>query len=400
MKTDRKPLSIYIHIPFCVRKCLYCDFLSAPADEQTKEAYFRALLTEIREEAIRYEDYEVETVFIGGGTPSVLPAEWIEEIMQTLYACYHMAKEQEITIEVNPGSADSENLMRYRRAGINRLSIGLQSANDRELRLLGRIHTADVFFRTYDDAIKSGFNNINIDLMSAIPEQTEASYRESLQKVLSLDPPPAHISAYSLIIEEGTPFYEDTPQLPDEEADRKLYKITNDILRENGYHRYEISNYAKEGCECRHNKVYWQRGDYVGFGIGAASLVENVRFSNIRDMQSYVNHITQMTKNRESEKSFFEEEVLCEQVDVLSVEEQMEEFMFLGLRLIEGVSKEAFFKAFGKHMDEVYPGLVERMTAQKLLYSYQKEDNGECFVALTEYGLDVSNVVMAEFLLK
>lgn len=388
MKTDKSPLSIYIHIPFCVRKCLYCDFLSAPAKEEVQEKYLQALVKEIRQEAARYASCEVETVFIGGGTPSIVPAKWIERILQTIYDYYQMAVEKEITIEVNPGTVDYEKLMTYRKAGINRLSIGLQSADNRELKLLGRIHTAEEFFRTYDDAVKSGFNNINVDLMSAIPGQTLESYQATLQKILSLQPAPAHISAYSLIIEEGTPFYEDTPVLPDEETDREMYKITNDILRAGGYHRYEISNYAKDGYECRHNKVYWQRGNYVGFGIGAASLVDNVRFHNIRDISCYINNSNKPGRS------------IREEQEVLTIGEQMEEYMFLGLRMIKGVSVEGFQRIFGKTLDEVYPGLLTRLMGQGLLYQYNEPETKETYAALTEYGLDVSNVVMAEFLLK
>ncbi len=389
MKTNNKTLSIYIHIPFCIRKCHYCDFLSGPANVEVQERYLQALIQEIRQEAVKYSDRQVCSVFIGGGTPSVVSPKWIEKILHTVFACFQVAEEKEITIEVNPGTVDEYKLSCYRKAGVNRLSIGLQSADNEELKILGRIHSAEEFFQTYEYAIKSGFNNINVDIMSAIPGQTLESYQNTLQKMLELNPPPVHISAYSLIIEEGTPFYENTPVLPDEETDREMYKITNDILGVNGYHRYEISNYAKEGCECRHNKVYWQRGDYVGFGIGAASLIDNVRFSNIRDMNKYINLVE--TGNYDGCK---------EGQEILSVEEQMEEYMFLGLRMITGVSKERFARTFGKTMEEVYPGLVEQLQNQGLLYCYRDEVTKDTYIALTEFGLDVSNVVMAEFLLK
>lgn len=388
MKTNQKPLSIYIHIPFCVRKCLYCDFLSAPAGEQEQEQYLRALLEEIGREAAAYEQYEVQTVFIGGGTPSLFSENWIEQILKTVYDCFHIAKEPEITMEVNPGTVTRVKLEGYKKAGVNRLSIGLQSAQEEELKLLGRVHTAKDFLVTYDNAIKSGFNNINIDLMSAIPGQSLESYQDTLNQVLSLKPAPTHISAYSLIIEEGTPFYEQKAQLqlPDEETDRILYKITNDILKRNGYHRYEISNYAKEGYECRHNKVYWLRGDYIGFGIGAASLVQNVRWSNIGDVEAY--------SKRQNESLNIKE-----QVDTLSLEEQMEEYMFLGLRLIEGISEENFYQTFGRKLREVYPGIVERLEKQGLLICRKEKEGETGRIALSEFGLDVSNIVMAEFLL-
>lgn len=392
MKTKKRPLSIYIHIPFCVRKCLYCDFLSAPASEEQRQRYFECLLQEIRRESVRYSDYEVQTVFIGGGTPSLLSTEQIQQLMETVFSSFYMAKENEITIEVNPGTADACKFEVYKKNGINRLSIGLQSANDNELRLLGRIHTYDAFLKTYRDAVKTGFNNINVDLMSAIPEQTMVSYRETLCKVLSLSPPPAHISAYSLIVEEGTPFFENTPILPDEETDREMYKMTHDILKNAGYHRYEISNYAKEGYECAHNKVYWKRGNYAGFGAGAASMVENVRFHNIRETGLYMDEIE---KYRQDAKYEF---LLKEDLQKLSTEEQMEEFMFLGLRLTEGIREEEFYRIFHKSIHEIYPGLMEKLVRQGLLL-YKKESEGKGCMALSELGLDVSNVVMAQFLL-
>ena len=394
MMTEYRPLSIYIHVPFCVRKCYYCDFLSAPAGEEQKKRYTDCLIAEITWEAARYRDYEVQTVFIGGGTPSLLPAEEIRRIITAVFTSFQTGKEPEITIEVNPGTVSREKLTAYREMGINRLSIGLQSADNEELRLLGRIHTAEDFEKTYSSAVKSGFNNINVDLMSAIPSQSPESYRETLRKVLSLTPRPSHISAYSLIIEEGTPFYEHTPELPDEETDRLLYKMTGDILKENGYHRYEISNYARAGFECRHNKVYWQRGDYAGFGIGAASLIRNVRFHNCREIGKYMEEIEKC-----QERKRFDSLSLKEEIQPLSLAEQMEEYMFLGLRLTEGVSLRAFWNCFGKRLEEVYPNLLEKLTGEGLVRSFRDSRSGEERIALTEFGLDVSNTVMVQFLL-
>lgn len=384
MKTKR-PLSIYVHIPFCVRKCLYCDFLSAPASEETMEAYVSCLCREIASTGRSCQDYEVQTVFFGGGTPSILKKEQICRILETLRRAFPVARDAEITIEVNPGTVDADSLAAYHAAGINRLSIGVQSLQEEELRALGRIHSADDFFRTYCAAVKSGFNNINVDLMSAIPKQTVESYQDTLRQLLAMDRPPAHISAYSLIIEEGTPFYENTPVLPDEEMDRALYKITNDILKEAGYHRYEISNYARDGFECRHNRVYWERGEYLGFGIGAASLMRETRFSNIRDLHTYM----RLFSEEQSEETVRQ---LRQEVSHLTVQEQMEEFMFLGLRLTEGVSEKRFFKTFGQELTDVYPGIAEKLIREGLLV--QEGDR----LKLTEFGLDVSNRVMAEFL--
>ena len=389
MKTKR-PLSIYIHIPFCVRKCLYCDFLSAPASGETMEAYASCLCREIEAAGKLYPDYEVRTVFFGGGTPSILKKERICQIMEVLRRAFSLAEDAEITIEVNPGTVDADKLAAYYAAGINRLSIGVQSLQENELQALGRIHSTEDFFQTYSMAIKSGFNNINVDLMSAIPEQTLESCQDTLRQLLSLDRPPSHISAYSLIIEEGTPFYENTPVLPDEEMDRLFYKITNDILKAAGYHRYEISNYAREGCECRHNRVYWERGEYLGFGIGAASLMQETRFSNIRDLQTYLKLLSGEAADGSSTGQLTEH--LRQEVSHLTEREQMEEFMFLGLRLTEGVSKKRFFKTFGKKFTDVYPGISEKLIREGLLV--QEGDR----LKLTELGLDVSNRVMAEFL--
>ncbi len=349
------------------------------------EAYVSCLCREIAATGRSCQDYEVQTVFLGGGTPSILKKEQICRILETLRRAFPVARDAEITIEVNPGTVDADSLAAYHAAGINRLSIGVQSLQEEELRALGRIHSAGDFFRTYHAAVKSGFNNINVDLMSAIPKQTVESYQDTLRQLLAMDRPPAHISAYSLIIEEGTPFYENTPVLPDEEMDRALYKITNDILKEAGYHRYEISNYARDGFECRHNRVYWERGEYLGFGIGAASLMRETRFSNIRDLHTYM----KLFSGEQSEEAARQ---LRQEVSHLTVQEQMEEFMFLGLRLTEGVSEKRFFKTFGQELTDVYPGIAEKLIREGLLV--QEGDR----LKLTEFGLDVSNRVMAEFL--
>ena len=383
-----KKLAIYIHIPFCVRKCLYCDFLSAPASDETKEQYVQALCREIREERKSYVNYKIETIFLGGGTPSLLSGEQLDRILGTVFDAYQVADDCEISMEVNPGTVTKEKLKAYKRAGVNRLSIGMQSAVEEELQSLGRIHSSEDAFDTYDLAVKTGFNNINIDLMSAIPGQTKESWKESLKRILDLEPAPAHVSAYSLIIEEGTPFFENTPTLPDEDTEREMYKITNDILSEAGYLRYEISNYAKPGFACRHNCTYWERGSYAGFGIGAASLVEQVRFSNTRNLKDYLgkylkNATVAIKENRQE----------------LSVEEQMEEFMFLGLRMMRGVSAGKFSDLFGKTIEQVYPGIVEKYCRQGLLQKIPEQGSGEVRIALTERGIDVSNVIMADFLL-
>lgn len=382
MDLAEKELSIYVHIPFCVQKCLYCDFLSAPASGEVRACYVDRLVREIREESSSYVNYKVKSIFIGGGTPSVLEPVQITGIMNSLRENYSLEKDCEITIEVNPGTCWAERAEAWRNAGINRVSIGLQSLEDTELKALGRIHSADDFYETYEELVKTGFNNINIDLMTAIPGQTMESCCKTLRAVTALNPAPAHISAYSLIIEEGTPFYARTPVLPDEDTERKMYKITNDILSEAGYHRYEISNFARTGFECRHNKVYWQRGNYAGFGIGAASLVENVRFTNGRNLQKYLEKGPVKEKRQE-----------------LSREEQMEEFMFLGLRMTKGIKEREFQKLFGKTVDQVYPGIIDKHVKNGLLKRTVDLPEEEERIMLTDYGIDVSNVVMADFLL-
>lgn len=410
----KQNLSLYLHIPFCVRKCLYCDFLSGPQSADVQEQYVEALCREIQETSPEYREFQVVSVFIGGGTPSVLQPEQTVRIMETVKHCFALTDTCEISMEMNPGTVTPEKMRSYHACGINRISIGLQSANDRELKALGRIHTYADFLKAYEMAVEAGFTNINVDLMSAIPEQTMDSYQETLQKALALQPPPAHISAYSLIVEEGTPFYEQELNLPDEETERRMYEITDDILRKAGYHRYEISNYAKAGKECVHNKVYWQRGNYLGLGIGSASLIRNVRFHNMTDILNYVNlmlgknEIEDASKEHGGKfhagKDYLKKEnaekeqvnKLREDVQELPVEEEMEEFMFLGLRMMEGVSERKFYENFGRRFEEVFPGVIEKHEKLGLL-----EVTGEEFVhlRLTPHGIDVSNQVFVDFML-
>ena len=377
-----RDLSIYIHIPFCVRKCLYCDFLSFAVSEEHStgkeiESYVNLLKKEIIAESEKYKDYRVISVFWGGGTPSLLSTKAVGGIMGALHRYYHMTADAEITIEANPGTVTADKLRAYKASGINRLSIGLQSANDEELKRIGRIHDYKTFQETYRLAREAGFCNINIDLMSALPGQSMASYRETLMRIASLEP--EHISAYSLILEEGTSLYERQKEysFPTEDEEREMYQLTEVCLSSCGYHRYEISNYARKGYECRHNKVYWQRGDYAGFGLGAASMVNNVRWSNPVELEKY-------------------EEYTCAacipQRQVLARQEQIEEFMFLGLRMMCGVKRQEFARLFGQQIEEVYGEVLEKMYMQGLLVC--ESDH----IKLTARGVDVSNYIMAEFL--
>lgn len=382
-----KSLELYVHIPFCVRKCEYCDFLSAPAGADTQQEYVRNLLLEIEQKGVHCTDYEVITIFFGGGTPSILKAGWIADILDAIHRNFKVRKDAEITIECNPGTLTFEKLSIYKSAGINRISVGLQSASDAELRELGRIHTYEDFLKSYDLIRKKGFSNVNIDLMAALPGQTLKSYEQTLRRVLALKP--EHISAYSLIIEEGTPFYEkyeadellrekgEKPQmLPSEETERLMYERTKELLLAHGYERYEISNYARRGYACRHNIGYWRRENYLGFGLGSASLLENERFHNTTDLTDYLGG-----------------DYLAYEQEKLDKKSQMEEFMFLGLRMTDGISTECFRQTFGLTVELVYGPVLEQQIADQLL---RKED-GRIF--LTERGLDVSNYVMAQFLL-
>lgn len=383
-KEKMKNLEIYMHIPFCVRKCGYCDFLSAPADTETQGKYVQAMKQEMRGRAEEYREYQVSTIFIGGGTPSVLGPGQVEQLLKTLGSCYRILPEAEITMEANPGTLDYDALTQYHRAGVNRLSLGLQSSWDQELKALGRIHTWQQFLSAYRAAVAAGFSHINVDLMSGLPGQSIASYEATLRRVAELWPKPEHISAYSLIIEEDTPFarcYEaGRLQLPDEETERELYGLTKRILREYGYKRYEISNYAQRGCECRHNTGYWTRESYLGFGIGAASLVENVRFQNGNDLHAY---LEEPLRQRQQEQK-------------LTVAEQVEEYMFLGLRLTAGIKVSDFYETFHCELEQVYGEAIEKHIAQGLL-AYQNK-GAEQYLHLTDRGLDLANYVMADFL--
>lgn len=387
--------SIYIHIPFCIQKCLYCDFLSAVMQASDRESYLEALLTEISVESKAYHNRIVETVFLGGGTPSVLTKEQTKRLMEQLRQCFQIAPDAEITTELNPGTVTEDMLKAYRAMGINRLSIGLQSADNAELELLGRIHTVEEFEICYQMARACGFDNINVDLISALPEQTAASYEKTLRRVCTLKPPPEHISAYSLILEEGTPFYERygeaAPQacrLPTEEEDRLIYHRTKEILEQYGYARYEISNYARDGYACRHNEAYWCRTDYVGFGLGAASMVDQVRWQNESDFTKYLSKLKEGKTVRLS-------------VQALARTEQMEEFCFLGLRRMKGISKKAFFDSFQTSIEQVYGDTLRRLQQQGLIeLPGPNEKKCQDRIRLTELGIDVSNYVFTQFLLE
>ena len=380
----RRELELYIHIPFCVKKCAYCDFLSGPASNQQIEEYVQALIEEIRYYKEFAKKYEVSTVFWGGGTPSLLTGEQMKALMETLGQTFFIRQNAEITMEANPGTVTVEKLLACQKAGINRISFGLQSVNNEELKMLGRIHTYEEFLESYEAARKAGFQNINVDLISAIPKQTVSSWEQTLQTIISLQP--EHISAYSLIVEEGTPFAklygegcELEHLLPTEEDERRMYERTEELLREAGYHRYEISNYAKEGYECQHNLGYWERKEYLGLGLGASSLIEETRFHNTDEMEEYLRDANNpILLRREQEK--------------LDRQEQMEEFVFLGLRKIRGIQEEKFAEMFGEDIWDCYGKNLERVIKEGLL------EREEGVLRLTRKGIDVSNYVFYEIL--
>lgn len=383
-----KRLGIYVHIPFCAKKCNYCDFYSLASGEDEKKAYVEALKREIREVAKNVNDeYRVYTIYFGGGTPSIIKAYYIKEILDEIRSHFKLYEDDffpEITIECNPKTVDMEKLLVYKEAGVNRISLGLQSTNDDELRLLGRIHTYEDFLYSYDMVRKSGFTNVNIDLMSAIPNQKISTYERSLDELIKLNP--EHISSYSLIIEEGTNFYQKyadnapfVKDLPSEEEDRAMYELTLERLKEAGYKRYEISNYAKDGYCSRHNTSYWERVPYLGFGVGASSLFENERYDHVGNLKEYIKNagISDVRRN----------------ITKLSLRDEMSEFMFLGLRLIDGISKRVFTKIFTFTVDEIFGDVVKKHINNELLI-----DNGD-FLKLSDRGLDISNYVLSDFLL-
>ena len=377
-----------MHIPFCARKCNYCDFYSLASGEDEKKSYIEALKREIKEVSKKVSaDYQVYTIYFGGGTPSIIKADYIKEVLDVIRSYFKFYKDDfypEITIECNPKTVDMDKLGIYKEAGINRISLGLQSTDNDELKLLGRIHTYEDFLESYDMVRSTGFKNVNIDLMSAIPNQKIKTYEKSLNEIIRLAP--EHISSYSLIIEEGTPFFnkysENAPlfsELPSEDEDREMYALTSEKLGKSGYERYEISNYAKEGFYSRHNTSYWDRVPYLGFGVGASSFFENERYKNMANLKEYI------------EKAGKED--IREEIIKLNLNDAMSEFMFLGLRKVVGVSKSEFKSNFTFCVEEIFGENIKKYINNKLLI-----DNGE-FLRLSDRGLDISNYVISDFLL-
>lgn len=372
-----KNISLYIHIPFCVRKCLYCDFPSFALPENCYEDYVRTLCREMNEYAADFYGMKVKSIFIGGGTPSVLPPKLLGRIMDTVMSKFDVDSDAEISIEANPGTLDAKKLTEMKSMYFNRLSMGLQAWQDRLLKGIGRIHTADEFETNFLQARDAGFKSINVDLMFALPGQTLDDWQETIEHVLKLRP--EHISAYSLIIEEGTPFYDmyekGIIRETEDVLDRKMYYLVNEMLSDKGYGRYEISNFSKPGFECKHNIVYWRTEEYRGFGLGAHSYVGGERFHNTCDFKKYV---------------FFEG--LNEDREILTEDEKQEEFMFMGLRMTEGISENVFKERFKKSIYDVYAKEIRELTQEKLLVSKDER------LYLTDRGVDVSNQVFEKFI--
>ncbi|MBO5509612.1 MAG: radical SAM family heme chaperone HemW, partial [Lachnospiraceae bacterium] len=344
------------------------------------------------------EDYVVRTIFIGGGTPSLLDEDLITNIMAFIKRTFKVKKDAEITIEANPGTLRHQKLLGYKAAGINRISIGLQSADDEILKRLGRIHNFDQFVASYNAARRAGFDNINIDIMSGLPGQSIHSYVDTLSRVLDYEP--EHISAYSLQIEEGTPFA-DNPDilemLPPELIDRQMYSITKKLLSASGYDRYEFSSYARTGYECKHNMVYWTGGEYLGFGLGASSYFQGKRFNNIKCIGDYLQimeAVGEKYAEADNMELLYNETVrkLRENITPIYIDSRMEEFMFLGLRMTCGVSREDFLERFKKDIYEVYAPVLNKYISE----GYMATDGDRIF--LTDMGIDVSNVILADFL--
>lgn len=409
---EKKPLALYIHIPFCRQKCLYCDFLSGRASELEKEAYVKKLLEEIEYwKQVIYSGYWVQTVFIGGGTPTCLNPEQLLRIGKKLGEVIHEAQRLswklsdgqkklnqihasnssidkqiqtcEFTIEANPGTLTKEHVQVLKEIGVNRISLGLQSAQENELKALGRIHSYHDFLKSFHLLREHGFDNINIDLMADIPKQTLESYHSTLSAVLWLEP--EHISSYSLIVEEGTPFYQMQEEgkliIPDEETDRMMYQLTQELLYNKGYERYEISNYAKQGKECRHNLTYWQMEEYLGMGLGASSYFQGYRFSNTDSLKVYL----ETTVDKLQKERY-----------LLSKKEEMEEYVFLGLRMRKGISTIDYQKRFGVAFRKQYERVLPLLFEKCLL----AEDGNHDRIYLTNQGIDVSNIVLADFLIE
>ncbi len=375
-------LGLYIHVPFCAQKCNYCDFNSYKIEEKSqKKNYLISIEKEMELYKEEFKNKEFTSVFLGGGTPSILTPEELTNLMKNIHNNFNIKKDAEITMECNPGTLDKVKLKAIKSLGINRLSMGLQVTQNHHLKYIGRIHTYEQFEKNYRDAIELGIDNINVDLMYSLPNQSFDEWKETLNKIIKLNP--SHISAYSLILEEGTKFYDmylnKEFELNDEEVDISIYKYTIDTLGKNGYHQYEISNYSKEGYECKHNIVYWKCDNYLGLGPGASGYINNYRYSNICDIKEY-------NKCLEGNKKPIEEK------NILSKKDEMEEFIFMGLRMNSGINLDEFYEKFNVNFKHKYNNILDKLKNLNLII----EQNNN--IALTQRGREISNTVFVEFI--
>lgn len=381
-----KELGIYVHIPFCKRKCDYCDFVSYAQKDDIIEKYINSVIKEIDyvSNKIIKEQYNINTIYIGGGTPSYIDSKYIKMILSKIKQKFknNIDEKIEITIEINPGTVNEEKLLEYKNTGINRISIGVQSTSDRLLKEIGRIHTFEEFLEIYNMARKKGFSNINIDMILGLPGQTEKDIDEMSDVISKLNP--EHVSVYSLILEEGTCLYQKVKKgiakLADEDIERQMYWKTKKNLESIGYKHYEISNFAKPGFESKHNLNCWKQKEYIGIGLSAHSYLDNSRFSNISDLEKYIENI----QNDEYEKNKIIHEVQNEEI-------KQKEFVMLGLRMIDGVSILEFSKKFGKELVQVFNEEINRLIEKNLI------EITEPRIKLTEKGLDFANIVWQEF---
>ena len=413
---ENRELGIYIHIPFCKQKCYYCDFVSFSNKQNFVENYVEAAKTEINnyfQDKTILERYTVTTIYIGGGTPSYIESKYICEIMEVLENNLKQNKvkfeDMEITIEVNPGTVNKEKLEQYRKAKINRLSIGLQSTNNEMLKQIGRIHTYEQFLETYQMAKEVGFDNINVDLMIGLPNQTIEDIKRSLKEVIQLNP--THISVYSLIVEEGTVMARkiENHQLEemDEELERNMYWYVKNTLELNGYTHYEISNFAKEGKESKHNLNCWRQKEYIGIGLAAHSYLNYVRYTNTSEMKQYITRMNNLNEqivkdilelsNNKKKKANVEEnekhiETVYEIEEVQELEERKREYMLLSLRTIEGVAISKFKEKYIDNPIFLYRKEIEKLVEEKLIVI-----DGD-YIKLTNKGLDLANLVWEEFI--
>lgn len=402
-----KELGIYIHIPFCVRKCYYCDFISYPDKLDYQKEYIEKIKQEIREEQEVFKDADITTIYIGGGTPSIIDSKYIIEILEYLYK-FIGKKDREITIEINPGTINKTKLQDYKKAGINRISIGLQSSNDKILKTIGRIHNFEDFLKAYNLVVEEGFENINVDLMLGLPLQTIEDIKQSINEVLNLKLKPKHISIYSLIVEENTQLDkmldEGKITLPNDEYERKEYAYTKNTLELNGYKHYEISNFAQEGYKSKHNVSCWKQKEYIGLGVAAHSYINGIRFSNTTNLPKYLKNekfeipnekeIEELKKKIDKQNNEYKLplKIGIKTIHEIQNEEDMQnEYMILGLRMLEGVKISEFKQKFVENPIYLFRKELEKLVDEKLIEI--DLDN----IKLTRKGLDLANIVWEEF---